>query len=104
MGGWARPPAAVYECLAQESEYAAWVSAFGIRANHFTVSLNALEGFEGLANLNSFLEAQGLVLNSVGGKIKGSPEVLLEQSSTMADRILWDFAEGMERNHETQNC
>ena len=27
----------VYERLRAESEYAAWVAAFGIRANHFTV-------------------------------------------------------------------
>lgn len=33
-----------YQQLLAESEYAAWVAAFGYRANHFTVSVNHLDG------------------------------------------------------------
>ena len=34
-----------YQTLLAESEYAAWLSAWGYRANHFTVSINHLENF-----------------------------------------------------------
>ncbi|MEL4424461.1 DUF1338 domain-containing protein [Shewanella indica] len=76
-----------YQALLAESEYAAWVAAFGYRANHFTVSVNHLAEFSTLAAVNTALKEAGFILNSVGGEIKGSAEVLLEQSSTMADRI-----------------
>ncbi|QYJ79317.1 DUF1338 domain-containing protein [Shewanella acanthi] len=76
-----------YEILLEESEYAAWVAAFGYRANHFTVFINYLEGFDTLEAVNDTLKQAGFVLNTAGGEIKGSPEVLLEQSSTMADKI-----------------
>lgn len=76
-----------YESLAKESEYAAWMSAFGFRANHFTILVNALDSFDNLADLNTFLKANGFELNASGGEIKGSPEVFLEQSSTLADQI-----------------
>ncbi|MCH1929488.1 DUF1338 domain-containing protein [Shewanella sp. A25] len=76
-----------YETLLEESEYAAWVAAFGYRANHFTVFINYLEGFDTLEAVNDTLKKAGFVLNTAGGEIKGSPEVLLEQSSTMADKI-----------------
>lgn len=79
--------AATYERLAVESEYAAWVAAFGFRANHFTVDIATLRSFAGIAELNAFLEANGYALNESGGRIKGSPDVLLEQSSTLADRV-----------------
>ncbi len=84
----------IYLDLMKESEYAAWLSAFGFRANHFTVLVNRLNFFKELAELNSFLEENGHTLNSSGGKIKGSPEVLLEQSSTMAKEIVVDFSDG----------
>jgi hypothetical protein len=44
-----------YQQLAEESEYAAWVSAFGFRANHFTVLVNGLKTFDSLEALNTFL-------------------------------------------------
>ncbi|GIU45205.1 DUF1338 domain-containing protein [Shewanella algidipiscicola] len=85
---------ATYEALLAESEYAAWVAAIGYRANHFTVSINHLAGVETLAEVNEILKDNGFVLNCVGGEIKGSPEVLLEQSSTMADKIAVSFSDG----------
>lgn len=80
-----------YLVLREESEYAAWVYAFGYRANHFTVSINYLENFEGIEGVNAFLKQNGHKLNSSGGEIKGSPEQLLEQSSTLADKVEIDF-------------
>lgn len=84
-----------YQALAQESEYAGWVAAFGFRANHFTVFVNALETFDSLEALNAFLTRHGFKLNTVGGVIKGSPEVYLEQSSTCADEIDVEFSDGV---------
>ncbi|MFQ6372576.1 DUF1338 domain-containing protein [Shewanella sp. YIC-542] len=84
---------ATYCRLLEESEYAAWVAAFGYRANHFTVSVNHLPGFPTLESVNDALKNAGFVLNGTGGEIKGSAAVLLEQSSTMADRIPVSFGE-----------
>jgi Domain of unknown function (DUF1338) len=90
-----------YEALERESDYAAWLSAFGFRANHFTVFANALRTFPDLAALNLFLKAQGFALNDGGGEIKGSPEVYLEQSSTLANQVDASFRDGM---HTIPGC
>lgn len=82
-----RLPHATYQRLLAESEYAAWMAAFGFRVNHFTVDVNHLTTFASLAELNAFLEAQGFALNASGGVIKGTPADRLEQSSTLADSI-----------------
>ncbi len=84
----------LYNQLREESEYAAWLYVFGYRANHFTVSINYLEHFEGIEAVNSFLKSAGFPLNTSGGEIKGSPAAFLEQSSTLADRIEVEFSEG----------
>lgn len=83
-----------YNELLKESDYAAWVSAFGYRPNHFTVFMNALKNFSELADLNEYLKAKGFKLNSSGGEIKGSKEVCLEQSSTLANNIEVSFNDG----------
>ncbi len=87
----------VYERLRESSEYAAWVAAFGFRPNHFTVLVNELKTLESLQAVNGFLEAEGFVLNDAGGKIKGSPAVLLEQSSVLANNIDVPFDDGVHR-------
>ncbi|WP_250657861.1 DUF1338 domain-containing protein [Alkalimarinus coralli] len=74
-----------YLDLLNESEYAAWLAAFGFRANHFTVSVNDLEDYSTLAEVNGVLKENQFLLNTSGGEIKGSPEVMLEQSATLAD-------------------
>ncbi|MBC7465798.1 MAG: DUF1338 domain-containing protein [Bdellovibrio sp.] len=84
-----------YQKLAEESEYASWVYAFGFRPNHFTVSVNHLKHFTDLAKLNTYLKDNGFKLNASGGEIKGTPAELLEQSSTMAGEIQWQFGNGM---------
>lgn len=80
--------------LAKESEYASWVAAYGFRPNHFTVNINALKGFEEVAELNAYLKKNGYVLNASGGEIKGTPADYLEQSSTMASEIPVKFTDG----------
>ncbi|MFT5117126.1 MAG: hypothetical protein ACI9NY_000654 [Kiritimatiellia bacterium] len=72
--------------LLAESEYAAWLAAFGYRPNHFTVSVNHLQPHNSLEDVNLFLLEQGIILNEAGGVIKGSPEDYLEQSSTLASK------------------
>ncbi|ESP94440.1 MULTISPECIES: DUF1338 domain-containing protein [Pseudoalteromonas] len=83
-----------YKKLLEESEYAAWMSAWGYRANHFTVSINYLANFETIEAVNQALKDAGFPLNTSGGEIKGSPEVLLEQSSTLADHHPVEFSDG----------
>ena len=85
---------ATYEALRRESEYAAWLAAFGFRANHFTVDVGALVGFPSLERLNDFLAAEGFSLNDAGGVVKGTPESGLVQSSTWADPVAVAFTDG----------
>lgn len=84
----------IYKKLAEESEYASWVAAYGFRPNHFTVNVNALKKLNDLNTLNKFVKDHGFKLNTSGGEIKGTPEVLLEQSSTMAVEIPVKFEDG----------
>ena len=91
----------LYCQLREESEYAAWLYAFGYRANHFTISINYLSGFDRIEAVNDFLKENGYPLNSSGGEIKGSPEQLLEQSSTLADRVEVPFTDGV---HTIPGC
>ncbi|TWX65165.1 DUF1338 domain-containing protein [Colwellia sp. C1TZA3] len=82
-----------YLDLLAESEYAAWVAAWGYRANHFTVSINHLENYDSIEAVNLAVKAGGFTLNSTGGEIKGNEAVKLEQSSTMADHALVEFSD-----------
>jgi len=82
-----------YQTLLVESEYAAWLAAWGYRANHFTVSINHLEHFNCINTVNSTLKTNGFTLNSTGGEIKGDQSVMLEQSSTLADKALVKFSD-----------
>ncbi|KII77701.1 DUF1338 domain-containing protein [Vibrio renipiscarius] len=84
-----------YLLLAEESEYAAWLAAHGYGANHFTVNVNQLEQFDEVQQVNDHLSAAGFLINQAGGEVKGSPEVLLEQSSTMADKVQVEFDDGV---------
>jgi len=84
----------IYSRLRDESEYAAWFYVFGFRANHFTVSINSLQKYNNISTVNEFLKNKGFLLNSSGGEIKGTPEELLQQSSTMADIVKVKFVEG----------
>lgn len=83
-----------YVSLLEESEYAAWMYVYGFRANHFTINVNALTNFKSLEELNAYLKESNWKLNASGGEIKGTPEQLLEQSSTLADLCAINFDEG----------
>lgn len=85
----------VYTRLREESEYAAWFYIFGFRANHFTVGINSLIKYNNIHKVNDLLKKRGFLLNGSGGEIKGTPEDLLQQSSTMADIVEVTFLEGI---------
>ena len=82
-----------YLKLADESEYASWVAAYGFRPNHFTVLVNSLKHFGGLFEVNDFVKSLGFKLNISGGEIKGSPSDMLEQSSIMAESVPVQFSD-----------
>jgi hypothetical protein len=84
---------AQYKQLLAESEYAAWVAAFGFRVNHFTVDVGALASFPDLQALVAFLQEHGFVMNASGGLVKGSQAERLEQASTLADAVEVAFAD-----------
>ena len=77
----------IYKKLAQESEYASWLYVWGFCPNHFTISVNHLENFSSLIEVNNLLKKNNFKLNISGGEIKGSKEELLEQSSILADEM-----------------
>lgn len=83
-----------YKELLKESDYAAWVAAFGYRPNHFTVFINVLKNFSDIRYLNEWLKKNNFQLNASGGEVKGTPEVFLEQSSTLANSIEVSFDDG----------
>jgi len=83
-----------YQEIRKESEYAAWLYVYGFRPNHFTVSVNSLQKYDTVQKVNQLLKDNGFTLNTSGGEIKGSPELLLEQSSIMADIVSRKFVEG----------
>ncbi|USE37476.1 DUF1338 domain-containing protein [Endozoicomonas sp. SCSIO W0465] len=88
-----------YQTLASESEYASWVAAHGFRPNHFTVSINHLcfnqaHSHPDMQSVNQLLLDKGYEMNTSGGLIKGSPDVLLEQSSTLAKEVPVNFTDG----------
>jgi len=92
---WRTPSAADYQALLKESEYAAWVIYNRYYLNHFTISVHNLpEGYNTVAQFNTFLEGIGIKLNTSGGKIKESPDGGLIQSATVAEMIDAEFADG----------
>ena len=88
---------ATYRALLDESEYAAWVAAFGFRTNHFTVDIAHLRTLDGLDAVNALVQGAGFELNREGGLIKGTPADRLEQSSTRAETVDVAFSDGLHR-------
>ena len=72
------------------------MSAFSFRVNHFTVSFNHLKTFKDFQELNAFIKGLGFKLNDSGGEVKGSKEVFLEQSSTLAHPVTVEFSDKKE--------
>lgn len=83
-----------YLSLREESEYGAWTLLFGNSLNHFTIAVHHLKNFQSLASFNEWVKEKGLVLNQDNGEIKGSADVKLKQSSTLAESIEVEFLNG----------
>ena len=83
-----------YSMLADASEYAGWLSTMGYQANHFTVNINALSTLHSIVDVIHLLREHHYPLNEVGGVKKGIPEDLLVQASTLADFVVFSFADG----------
>jgi hypothetical protein len=98
---WAMPSYRDYLTLLEESEYAAWLSVWGLRANHFTLFVNRFKKYSELSQVVGLLQDHGYVLNAAGGLIKGSKAELLIQSSTMADQINVLFPDAGEQKVST---
>lgn len=92
---WELPTLADYKALLNESEYAAWVIYNRYYLNHYTISVHELPaGYNNLEKFNVFLDEIGVVLNSSGGIIKVSKDQKLKQSSSVANMIQAEFANG----------
>ncbi len=92
---WQLPNWEHYEELLKESEYAAWVIYNRYYLNHYTISVHALPNPpNNLESFNDFLNEIGVKMNTAGGVIKQSPDGLLLQSSTVAQRVPSKFANG----------
>lgn len=99
---WTVPEWEDYQQLLKESEYAAWLLAIGVRCNHFTVSVNHLHSTDSIYEVLEQVKIAGFAVNTVGGEVKGTPQNLLEQGSTLADRRVLEFAGG--ELHEIPTC
>jgi hypothetical protein len=92
---WARPSFESYEVLRKDSEYAAWTLLFGFNINHFTVSVQLMKTFTDIHGLNKFIQTDlGIPMNTTGGITKGTPELRLEQSSSLAVQLPVRFQNG----------
>lgn len=92
---WRTPTWSEYQTLSAESEYAGWVIYNRYYLNHFTISVHNLPiPFNTVLRFNQFLEENGFRLNDAGGKIKTSADGLLVQSSTVAQMVEAEFADG----------
>lgn len=92
---WELPTLADYNTLMAESEYGAWVLYNRYYLNHYTISVHELPApYHELVSFNKFLKSIGIKLNDAGGEIKISSDLLLRQSSTIAQSIQATFADG----------
>jgi len=98
---WEMPTFAEYQELNRASPYGAWLSAWGFRANHFTIAVHALPAQPGLGALVDALMEQGIAMNTEGGLIQGTIADCLEQASTRAELRQVQFRDGL---HEIPSC
>jgi len=79
-----------YQTLLAESEYAAWMAAWGYRANHFTVNINRLKQFDTIQQVNAALKAAGFALRYpqadgvlYPGFVEASADKIFESTNAM---------------------
>lgn len=91
-----------YQELLSESEYGAWLAAFGLRANHFTVAVHKMKSIASIEDVVKILQSAGFAMNTSGGLIKGTKADCLLQASTLGSKIEWSFAG--EEKHIIPGC
>jgi hypothetical protein len=84
---------AEYRALHAESEYAAWVAAFGPSVHHFTVDVDSLSTFPDLEALAAFLVEHGFRLDDADRAIRGSRATRLQRLSTRPDAVTVELAD-----------
>lgn len=94
---WDMPSSETYAALEVESAYAAWLSVWGLCANHFTIAVHRLGGTVALSQVVEMLREEGFSMNEVGGLYKGTPGDLLQQASTVAESRPVTFSDGVTR-------
>jgi len=99
---WGMPSYFEYQTLLEESEYAAWLSVWGLRANHFTLSVNHFKKYAQIADLISFLHENNFTFNTSGGLVKGTESDLLIQAATMADQQSIAFSD--QNKQQVSSC
>lgn len=85
--------------LLSESEYAAWVALNGLKPNHLTVAVT-----ERIETIVESMERQGFRIAAFGGKVKGGPEMQLEQGSTIADVVSYVTSDNVELKVASSYC
>lgn len=98
---WTLPSYRDYLSLLEESEYAAWLAVWGLRANHFTIFVNHLQKYPQLSQVVDLLQQEGYPLNTAGGVIKGREEDHLIQAATMADKLTVEFKDAGKQDIST---
>lgn len=77
-----------YTALEHDSEYASWSLIHGTQINHIALNTPL---FHTLEQMLCNLQYNDFTINSIGGKIKSSPDNMLHQGSTMSDTIQYTF-------------
>lgn len=80
---WGMPTLDEYEVVRRENELLAWVLVFGRTINHYGISVYATGEHLNLQHfINSMVQGRRVKLNKIGGLIKGSPVLGIEQAAT----------------------
>ncbi len=94
-GLWRLPTLADFNALQTASEYASWVIYNRYYLNHFTISVHNLpREFQTIEKFNTFLKHHGVKLNDSAGERKISGDGKLIQSSSVAELVQGEFADG----------
>jgi hypothetical protein len=76
-----------YQKISNYSEYVGWFYAHGFVPDHFSISVNSLNKFHGIYDVNYFIQDNGFDLNLDDGSVKRDKAGRLYQSSTLADIV-----------------
>lgn len=92
---WSAPTLEEYDIVRQENELLAWVLAFGRMINHYGISLHNKSTYPNFRNfIADITKTKHVKLNHVGGIIKGSPKIMIEQAATQGVDVCVPFKDG----------